>query len=131
MGVDAFLISSTVRAILAQRLIRRLCPKCKKAIKPTAILRKQLELPDDYKNDLFKPVGCIACRDSGYSGRAGVYELLIPNDEISDLVNKHATSREIEKVAKKYGMITLKASAQQYVMDGITSVEEMMRISII
>jgi len=131
MGVDAFLISSTVRAILAQRLIRRLCPKCKKAVKPTAILKKQLQLPDDYKGNLFKPVGCVACRDSGYAGRAGVYELLIPNDEISDLVNKHATSREIEKVARKNGMITLNESARQYVLDGTTSIEEMMRISLI
>jgi type IV pilus assembly protein PilB len=131
MGVDAFLISSTIRAILAQRLIRRLCPKCKKAVKPTATLQKQLQLPDDYKGDLFKPVGCIACRDSGYAGRAGVYELLIPNDEISELVNKHATSREIGKVARKNGMITLNESARQYVLDGTTSIEEMMRVSLI
>jgi len=131
MGVDAFLISSTIRAILAQRLIRRLCPKCKKAFKPNVTLQKQLKLPDDYKDKLFKPVGCVACRDSGYAGRVGVYELLIPNDEISDLVNKHATSREIEKVARKNGMITLNESARQYVLDGITSIEEMMRVSLI
>ena len=131
MGVDAFLISSTIRAILAQRLIRRLCTKCKKAIKPTAVIRKQLKLPDDYKGELFKPVGCGACLDTGYAGRAGVYELLIPNDEISDLVNRHATSREIEKVALKDQMITLNDSARQFVLDGITSIEEMMRISLI
>ena len=131
MGVDAFLISSTVRAILAQRLIRRLCPKCKKAIKPTIAMRKQLNLPDDFSGELFKPVGCSACRDSGYAGRAGVYELLIPNDEISDLVNKHATSREIEKIARSNGMITLNESAREYVINGVTSLEEMMRISLI
>ena len=131
MGVDAFLVSSTVRAILAQRLIRRLCPKCKKAVKPTAMLRKKLKIQDDYNGELFKPVGCSTCRDSGYSGRAGVYELLIPNDEISDLVNKHANSREIEKVAIKNGMTTLNESAREYVLDGITSIEEMMRISLI
>ena len=69
--------------------------------------------------------------DTGYAGRAGVYELLIPNDEISDLVNRHATSREIEKVALKDQMITLNDSARQFVLDGITSIEEMMRISLI
>jgi type II secretory ATPase GspE/PulE/Tfp pilus assembly ATPase PilB-like protein len=131
MGVDAFLVSSTIRAILAQRLIRRLCPKCKKAVKPTASFRKKLKIPDDYNGELFKPVGCANCRDSGYAGRVGVYELLIPNEEISSLVNKHATSKEIEKVAKKNGMITLNESARRYVLDGITSIEEMMRISLI
>jgi len=131
MGVDAFLVSSTVRAILAQRLIRRLCPKCKKAVKPTTMLRKKLKIQDDFNGELFKPVGCSACRDSGYSGRAGVYELLIPNDEISDLVNKHANSKEIEKVAIKNGMTTLNESAREYVLDGTTSIEEMMRISLI
>ncbi len=131
MGVDAFLVSSTVRAILAQRLIRRLCPKCKKAVKPTASFRKKLNIQDDYNGELFKPVGCTACRDTGYAGRAGVYELLIPDEEISDLVNKHATAREVEKVAIKNGMVTLSESARQYVLDGVTSIEEMMRISLI
>jgi len=131
MGVDAFLVSSTIRAILAQRLIRRLCPSCKKAVKPTASFQKKLNIPDDYNGELFKPVGCSNCRDTGYAGRAGVYELLIPNEEISDLVNKHASSKEIEKVAIKNGMVTLHDSARQYVLDGVTSIEEMMRISLI
>ena len=131
MGVDAFLVSSTVRAILAQRLVRRLCKSCKKAIKPTAIIQKRLNLPDDYKGDLFKPVGCVACVGTGYVGRAGVYELLIPNDEITELVNKHATSGEIEKVARESDMITLQESARQFVLDGITSMDEMTRISLI
>jgi type IV pilus assembly protein PilB len=130
MGVDAFLITSTTRAILAQRLIRRLCLKCKKAAKPTVTEQKKLKLPDDFKSDLFKPVGCIECRNSGYAGRAGIYELLLPNEEITDLVNKHATSKEIEKVARNNGMITLAESARQYVIDGVTSIEEMIRISL-
>ena len=131
MGVDAFLISSTVRAILAQRLIRRLCPKCKKAIQPTIAMRKQLNLPDDFIGELFKPVGCSICRDSGYAGRAGVYELLIPNEEISALVNEHSTSQRIEAIARKNGMITLGESARQYVIDGTTSIDEMIRISLV
>ncbi|MEE8341130.1 MAG: ATPase, T2SS/T4P/T4SS family [Candidatus Neomarinimicrobiota bacterium] len=131
MGVDAFLVSSTVRAILAQRLLRRLCEKCKKAVIISSTIRKRLELPDDFKGELFKPVGCHACAGSGYVGRAGVYELLIPDDEITDLINKHATSTEIDKVARKNKMITLNESARQFVLDGTTSVEEMVRISLI
>ncbi len=131
MGVDAFLVSSTVRAVLAQRLIRRLCPQCKKAIKPTKAMLKYLNIKDDFKGELFKPVGCFACRNNGYAGRAGVYELLIPNEEIFDLVNKHATSHEIEKVAIREGMVTLNESARQYVLDGITSIDEMSRTSLV
>ena len=131
MGVDAFLVSSTVRAVLAQRLIRRLCPQCKKAIKPTKAMLKYLNIKDDFKGELFEPVGCFACRNNGYAGRAGVYELLIPNEEIFDLVNKHATSHEIEKVAIREGMVTLNESARQYVLDGITSIDEMSRTSLV
>ena len=76
-------------------------------------------------------MGCFACRNNGYAGRAGVYELLIPNEEIAELVNDHATSHEIEKVAIKNGMITLNEAARQYVIDGVTSIDEMSRISLI
>ena len=131
MGVDAFLVSSTVRAVLAQRLIRRLCPQCKKAIKPTKAMLKYLNIKDDFKGKLFEPVGCFACRNNGYAGRAGVYELLIPNEEIFDLVNKHATSHEIEKVAIREGMVTLNEAARQYVLDGVTSIDEMSRTSLV
>jgi len=131
MGVDAFLVTSTVRAILAQRLIRRLCPKCKKPVKPTATEQKKLKLPEDFKSNIFKPVGCLECRNTGYAGRVGVYELLLPNEEISELVNKRATSKEIEKTAIQNGMNTLSESARQYVIDGITSIEEMIRISLV
>jgi len=131
MGVDAFLVSSTVRAVLAQRLIRRLCPECKKAVKPTKAMLDYLKVKDDFKGKFFEPVGCINCRNNGYAGRAGVYELLIPNEEISDMVNRHATSHEIEKAAVKQGMVTLSDSARQYVLDGITSISEMSRLSLI
>ncbi len=130
MGVDTFLVSSTVRAVLAQRLIRRLCPQCKKAVKPTKAMLKYLKMKDEFKGELFKPVGCFACRNNGYAGRVGVYELLIPSEEISNMVNKHATSQEIEKVAIREGMVTLNESARQYVIDGITSIDEMSRTSL-
>lgn len=130
MGVDAFLTSSTIRAVLAQRLVRRLCPQCKKAVKPTKAMLEYLGVKDNFKGEIFEPVGCFVCRNNGYAGRAGVYELLIPNEEISELVNEHATSIEIEKAAVKNGMITLNDSAKQYVLDGITSIDEMSRISL-
>jgi type IV pilus assembly protein PilB len=130
MGVDAFLISSTVRAIMAQRLLRQLCSKCKEEIEMTPDIAKLLDISDDEKVKLYKPVGCVHCKSSGYLGRSGVYELLIPNDELISLVNKHAPAHEIEQVAKRNGMLTLKDSARQYVLDGKTSIDEMHRITI-
>ena len=104
--------------------------KCKRAVKPTKAMLDYLQVKDTLKKELFEPVGCFACRNNGYAGRAGVYELLIPNDEINELVNKHANSTDIEKVAVKNGMTTLNESARQYVLDGVTSIDEMSRISL-
>ncbi|MEE9189901.1 MAG: ATPase, T2SS/T4P/T4SS family [Candidatus Neomarinimicrobiota bacterium] len=130
MGVDAFLISSTVRAILAQRLVRQLCTKCKEKIELTTDIATNLDIADDEKVKLYKPVGCLHCKSSGYVGRSGVYELLIPNEEIITLVNKHAPAHEIEHAAKRNGMLTLRESARQYVLEGKTSIDEMYRITI-
>ncbi len=130
MGIDAYLISSTVRGIIAQRLIRLLCDRCKVKYEPSDNLKRSLGLGEDFEGTLYKPVGCMHCKNSGYYGRAGVYELLVPNDEISDLVNKHATARDIEKAAIKNGMITLQEAALKYIIRGKTSVEEVMRISL-
>ncbi|NQU67247.1 MAG: type II/IV secretion system protein [Candidatus Marinimicrobia bacterium] len=130
MGIDPYLISSTVRGVIAQRLLRLLCDRCKLKFEPSKNLIKSFELGDDFDGVLYKPNGCMHCKSSGYHGRGGVYELLIPTDEISDLVVNRASSRDIEKQAVKEGMITLKDAAKKYVLDGRTSIEEVMRISL-
>jgi len=130
MGIDPYLISSTVRGVIAQRLLRLLCDRCKLKYQPSKILIRSFDLGEDFNRELFKPNGCMHCKNSGYYGRGGVYELLIPNDEISDLVVNRASAREIEKEAVKAGMISLKNAAKKYVIDGRTSIEEVMRISL-
>ncbi len=130
MGLDSFLISSSVRAVLAQRLLRLLCPRCKLEVEPTEALLESIGIADKFNGKLFKAVGCAHCKNSGYRGRTGVYELLIPTAEIADLVNNHATAAEIENSAVKNGMITLKKSAREFVAAGQTSIEEMGRILI-
>ncbi|MBC8402126.1 MAG: Flp pilus assembly complex ATPase component TadA [Candidatus Marinimicrobia bacterium] len=131
MGIDAFLVSSSVRAILAQRLIRLLCPRCKQEVEPTVNLLKLIGFTGDFKGQLFKPVGCVHCRNSGYFGRAGVFELLIPNEEIMELVNRHAVASEIEEAAVRNGMVTLHQTALHYVVTGRTSSDEMMRVTLV
>ncbi|MFQ6607310.1 MAG: GspE/PulE family protein [Fidelibacterota bacterium] len=130
MGLDSFLISSSVRAILAQRLLRLLCPRCKLEIEPTEALLKSMGFEGKFKGRLFKSVGCAHCKNSGFHGRTGIYELLIPTEEIADMVNKHATATEIQHVAEKNGMVTLKNAALDIVSAGLTSVEEMIRVTI-
>jgi len=130
MGIDAYLVSSTVRGILAQRLLRLLCPRCKSKVEPSDAIAKALgieEIPAGAT--LFKPEGCVHCRNSGYIGRTGVFELMIPTPEIRDLVKQNASSDEIEKAAVASGMYSLSEAALKYVLNGATSVEEIMRVT--
>ncbi len=131
MGIDPYLVSSTVRAILAQRLIRLLCPRCKTRVEPGEDLKRVLKIDEwpDYTS-IHDPVGCIHCRNSGYVGRTGVFELLIPNQEIRDLVIKGVSSDEIEATAVKNGMYSLNQAAKEYVLRGETSPEEILRVTL-
>ena len=96
---------------------------------PPTLEEKPQKKPD---NRITIPFAKMAVETlTGYAGRAGIYELLIPNDEISDLVNSQATSREIEIMAKNNGMITLGESARKNVIEGVTSIKEMMRVSLV
>ena len=131
MGVDTYLVSSTVRAILAQRLIRLLCPRCKKQVEKTDELKRVINIDEwpDYTS-IHEPVGCIHCRNSGYVGRSGVFELLRPNQEVKDLIIKGADADEIEAAAIRNGMYSLNQAAREYVLRGKTSVEEVMRVTL-
>ncbi len=129
MGTDAFLLSSTVRAILAQRLIRVLCSKCKVEYTPSEaeLLSVGLETIDRpiYKTSTG---GCRQCRQTGYKGRSGLYELLIPSPEIKDLVKDSKSDIEIKKLAVEQGMSVLEEEGHQFLLDGKTTIEELVRV---
>lgn len=128
MGVEPYLVASTVEGILAQRLIRRLCKVCKQSYVPQAG-----ELPDDFpvgdSRSIFKPVGCRACREAGYAGRAGVYELLVVDKEIRRLCTTGASTGSIREYALKHGMQSLRQSGYTRVLGGETTLEEVQRIT--
>ncbi len=128
MGVEPYLCSSTVEGVVAQRLVRRLCTKCKVPFRPT-----DEDVPEDFPRplpeQLFKPVGCRDCRETGYSGRIGIYELLHTSDAIRQLCIERASSTQIRHVALKEGMITLRQCGYMRVLDGVTSVDEVARIT--
>lgn len=128
MGVEPYLVASTVEGILAQRLVRKLCERCKQPYTPDPE-----ELPPDFPDPtvetLFRPVGCRDCRDIGYSGRMGIYELLRNDPEIKKLCVAGASSGVIRDYGLTHGMLTLRQSGYQRVLDGSTTLDEVMRIT--
>ncbi|MCO4792337.1 MAG: Flp pilus assembly complex ATPase component TadA [Bacteriovoracaceae bacterium] len=128
MGVQPFLIASSLAAVLAQRLIQTLCNDCKEPYEPNHIdfeLMGVENAPADAT--MFKPKGCPKCNFRGYAGLTSVSELLVINDEIRPLILKKADAASVKKQAIKSGMITLRSAAIEKVFHGVTSVEEMVR----
>ena len=130
MGVEPFLVASTVEAIMAQRLVRRLCPDC-----CAPVSQDQLDLPEDFPYEKFEgqtiygAVGCRHCRNVGYRGRLGIYELLVTTDELRQLAQEGKSTWEIKKAAIASGMKTLRDDGWNKVIEGKTSVDEVLRIT--
>lgn len=131
MGVEPFLVSSTVEAVMAQRLVRTLCPECKQAYHPSP-----KELPDDFPMEaleggtvLYRPVGCRACRQVGYRGRLGLFELLVTTNRIRQIAQERSSSWSIRQAAVAQQMRTLRQDGWRKVLAGRTTVEEVVRVS--
>jgi general secretion pathway protein E len=131
MGVEPFLIASSVNAFLAQRLVRTICPECKVSYKPTAKMLSRLNIkPSQQKNRKFyRGRGCPHCLNTGYHGRTGIYELLPITESVRKAVLTHAEAHEIKSIATKEGMITLFEDGTQKVLSGETTIEEVLRVS--
>jgi len=132
MGVEPFLISASVIAIVSQRLVRKLCAKCKEAYKPSRTFTSKLEITSSAKGGVtfYKPKGCKDCLNTGYSGRLGICEVLTMSHSIRDLVLHRARENEIKQVAKKEGMVTLREDGLNNVLEGVTSLEEVLRVTV-
>jgi len=127
MGVEPFLIAAALNMVLAQRLVRRICPKCRQEYEPPRNMRKAVErLGYDIKT-YFKGIGCRRCRNSGFSGRIGVHELLVVNDEMRDAITAGATLTTIRDIARRNGMASIGDDGFRKVREGITTVSEVMR----
>ena len=133
MGVQPFLITATVEAILAQRLVRRICSGCREEVIPGADVVADLELTSDQlaTKKFYRGKGCDKCNRTGYKGRLGLYELLIMNDEMRDLIVRNASTEELRETARKHGMVTLRDSGMLAVFDGQTTAEEVIRETIL
>ena len=133
MGVPPFLITATVEAIMAQRLVRRICGNCKEEILPDADMLADLELTSDevIGKKFYRGKGCNACKGTGYKGRLGLYEFMVMNDELRGLVARNASTEEIREVARKHGMITLRDSGMLSMFEGDTTADEVIRETIL
>ena len=133
MGVQPFLITATVEAILAQRLVRRICSACREEVVPGADIVADLELSTEQlaTKKFYRGKGCDKCHRTGYKGRLGLYELLIMNDEMRDLIVRNASTEELREMARKHGMVTLRDSGMLAVFDGQTTAEEVIRETIL
>jgi type II secretory ATPase GspE/PulE/Tfp pilus assembly ATPase PilB-like protein len=130
MGVEPFLVSSSVIGVVAQRLIRVLCNKCKEPYVPLpeVVARYGLAKPGEEAPQIYRAKGCDACNNIGYKGRLGLFEIMPMDDELRTLIVKHAPADAIKRAAVGLGMRTLQQDGVAKVVAGITSLEEMLRV---
>ena len=142
LGIKPYLIPATLSIAIAQRLVRRLCDFCKKKIKPKKeiselILNEIENLPPLIKKDLqlpkslfiYQAKGCKKCNNTGFSGRVGVFEVLSMTDQLSDIILKEPAEAKIQEEAKRQGMITMKQDGIMKILEGITTIEEVLRVA--
>jgi type IV pilus assembly protein PilB len=129
MGIPTFLITATVEAILAQRLVRRICSKCREETDPPMEVLMELGVDEETraKYKFYRGRGCDNCNNTGYKGRIGLFELMIMNDELRDMIMQNATTDDLRSKAETFGMITLRDYGKQFVFDGFTTAEEVVR----
>ncbi len=130
MGVEPYLLADAIVGIIAQRLVRRLCPKCKKKVLATPEQKELLGIPGSNEDvEIYEPVGCSECDNTGFKGRIGVYEIMEVTPKLKPYISRKASAEELKEVALSEGMNTLRMSATKLVFEGITSVAEMVRVS--
>jgi type IV pilus assembly protein PilB len=130
MGIEPFLVGSALDCVLAQRLARRLCPKCKEAYNPTRemMAASRFPWPHDELPTLFRAVGCSACSKTGYKGRLALHEVMPVDEEIERLAVGRASAEMIGSAARGAGMSTLRDDGLSKVLQGMTSIEEILRV---
>ena len=129
MGIEPYLIADSVVGIIAQRLVRRLCPHCKEEYEATQEDRELLGYSESQALKLYKPCGCEECDHTGYKGRIGVYEIMEITPQLKRVISHNEDAEKIKNVALENGMKTLRMRAAEYVIDGTTSITEMLKVS--
>ncbi|MCE5276430.1 MAG: ATPase, T2SS/T4P/T4SS family [Planctomycetaceae bacterium] len=126
LGLEPFLVTATLEGIVAQRLVRRICPRCKEEFVPTEEMLMELGLkPENVAGrTLYRGVGCDSCRNTGYTGRVAIFEIMLLDDTIRDLILARSSTNVLREAARKRGMRTLRESGLLAIYDGLTTIEE-------
>lgn len=127
MGIESYLLADSLVGIIAQRLVRRLCPNCKKEHYATEDEKKVMNIDENGDILIYEATGCEKCDNTGYTGRIGIYEILTVTQKIKNLISRRATADEVARAAQTEGMHTLRQSATKLVLEGTTSYKEMLR----
>jgi len=127
LGIAPYLVSASLIAILAQRLVRKVCPNCKTEYDPPASIKKVAEKACGKINKFYRGVGCKKCRNTGYAGRIAIHELFVPNEEIMEMINERTSLKQLRAKALQNGMISLQVDGIEKVKAGIVSIEEVLR----
>ncbi len=129
MGIEPYLLASSITGIIAQRLVRTVCPRCKISYEPSETEKAYFEAQSSQVSYLAKGTGCDRCKNTGYYGRTGIFELLVIDNEIRQMISRKADSQAIKQYAVKKGMKTLRVDGLRKVLKGITTLEEVLRVT--
>jgi type II secretory ATPase GspE/PulE/Tfp pilus assembly ATPase PilB-like protein len=129
MGVEPYLVASSMEAVLAQRLVRLICTECREPVAAGEVGRLRSEVGGDLPETLYVGRGCRACQGTGYRGRSGIFELMPVSDSIRSLVLERASSRRLREVAAREGMQSLREDGWRLLTEGRTTVDELLRVT--
>ncbi len=133
LGLDNFLVTATLEGIIAQRLVRKICSRCKQEYQPTEEELMKLEIsPDEIGGrSLYRGKGCDFCNHSGFKGRLGIFEIMVLNDELRDMIMNNCSSQQLMNMARRIGMRTLRQSGMLALFDGLTTIDEVVRETLV
>ena len=129
VGIEPYLVSASVVGVLGQRLVRKICTNCKEPYDPPINIRRAVERVAGEVETFYQGAGCAKCRNTGFVGRIGIYELLVPGEQLKEKFSADTSLNEIRELAKESGMITLRDDGMGKVKAGITTVEEVFRVT--
>jgi type IV pilus assembly protein PilB len=129
IGIEPYLVAATLRGVLAQRLVRKICPHCKEAYEPDAVIREAVEAGSGPFDVLYRGPGCSRCRGTGFAGRLGIFELLVPEEELLALIARGANLQDIRESLVKSGFTTLRVDGMHKVRGGLTTAEEVFYVT--
>jgi type IV pilus assembly protein PilB len=129
IGLEPYLISAAVNAVLAQRLVRKICQHCKEEFEPSAEMKEFLTLQGFTSEKTFRGMGCDRCRKTGYAGRLGIYELMVMDDSLRDVITRNPDVTQLRKLCRERGLVTLRQDGFDKAMKGLTTVDEILRVT--